>query len=75
MPFKGWLPRSVLYPRNPVPQGPGYHAPTKMVPDHDTKGTIQFLRTYSVYPCFIPPILCNSFLWTESNERKNRRRS
>jgi len=37
VPFKGWLPRSVLYPRNPVPQGPGYHAPTKMVPNHDTK--------------------------------------
>jgi len=37
VPFKGWLPRSVLYPRNPVAQGPGYMPPTKMVPDHDTK--------------------------------------
>jgi len=32
--FKGWLPRSVLYPRDPVPQGPGYFAPTKMAPSH-----------------------------------------
>lgn len=35
--FKGWLPRSVLYPRAPVAQGPGYRAPTKMIPDHSTK--------------------------------------
>jgi len=32
--FKGWLPRSVLYPRAPVAQGPGYFAPTKMAPSH-----------------------------------------
>ena len=36
--FKGWLPRSVLYPRAPVAQGRGYQVPAKMVPDHDTKG-------------------------------------
>jgi len=35
--FKGWLPRSVLYPRAPVAQGRGYQVPAKMVPDHDTK--------------------------------------
>jgi len=42
--FKGWLPRSVLYPRAPVAQSAGYRAPTKMIPDHSTKaicGTTQ----------------------------------